>query len=402
MEDNNNIAADGIVDSKESMIFQGKASEDKKKIVIHIVPNGDLTSGGLVYASIRLAHEQARIGLNVYILEINPIKSILPDWSTEAVRYIEKPMSGGFFKRLNVVRSLVKKNSVVMHFHGVWYPRYLPYFLLAFITKSAYIISPHGNLEFGALRQKFFKKYIARKVYFNRILSGASALWACSEKERQSLRRQYPGAHIDIIPIGVDIPNLLGVDRSNSICGEERKTILLVGRLNHGKGLLNLVHAWSNIQDDGWKIIIAGPDENNYREKLIQKIADLNLTRFFILPGYIDSRERDALYRVADLFVLPSLSENFGIVVPEALSYGVPVLTTNETPWTYVGLERGCLCVGTKSDDLLEGLRVMMHITAQERHEMGKKARSFVKMNFEWRQVAMIAKSAIDDLQKLK
>ena len=357
------------------MIFQSKTSEEKKNIVIHIIPNGDLTSGGLIYASIRLAHEQARIGLNVYILEINPSKRIYPDWSTENVSYIEKPMSGGFFRRFAFVRNLVKKSSVVMHFHGVWYPSYLPYFFLAFITKSIYIISPHGNLEFGALRQKFFKKYIARKIYFNRILSGASALWACSEKERQSLKRHYPDAHIDIVPIGVDIPNLSVANRGSFIFSDERKTILLVSRLNHGKGLLNLVTAWSSIQNDGWKIIIAGPDENNYKKKLTKRIDDLNLTRFFILPGYVDSIERDALYRAADLFVLPSLSENFGIVVPEALSYGIPVLTTNETPWTYVGLERGCLCVGTRSADLLEGLRVMMNITEEERRGMRKDGR---------------------------
>ena len=375
-------------------IYKSTNADAKVVTIIHIVPNGDITSGGLAYASIRLAHEQARIGLNVSILEIDSSKRVKAEWWSDKIKYLDANNAVEIIKRFYLFRKWIVNNQVILHFHGVWYPRYLPFFLLAITTKTIFVISPHGNFEAGALRQKFLKKYIARKIYFNRVLSRASALWACSEKERSSLKSHFPKVRVDVVPIGVDIPNQLHGTKPRMLY-DGRKIMLVISRLNEGKGLINLINAWDKIRDEGWIIIIAGPDEGNFRKKLEKTINQHNLNRFFILPGYINPDERSAYYRGADFFVLPSLSENFGIVVVEAMSHGIPVLTTNETPWEYVGIERGCFCVGTSSDELAAGLRVMMNLDGQVRQGISQAARSFVVANFNWPKVAKIAKEKV-------
>jgi glycosyltransferase involved in cell wall biosynthesis len=366
--------------------------------VLHIIPNGNLESGGLAYASIRLAHEQASAGMNVNVFEVNPSKRTHAAWWCENVKYLDFDEGGGIYKRFRDLHIFLTKKNLIVHFHGVWSPQYLPYFLLVLFTKSLFIVSPHGSFESGALSQKYLKKYISRKIYLDRILSKSAAFWACSEKESISINREFPGAHVDIVPIGIDVPNTTS---SVSIIKQQdhRKRILVISRLNPGKGILNLVNAWNLIRDESWQIIIAGPDENNYRQKIEHEIANLNLTHFFSFSGYVDYRQREALYKSSDFFVLPSLSENFGIVVAEAMSYGLPVLTTNETPWTYVGLERGCLCVGTDPEELSVGLRLLMNLSASDKSNIGLAAQLFIQENFSWKKIVQSAKIKLINLR---
>lgn len=369
-------------------------ASSEKMVVIHIVPNGNLTSGGAAYASIRLAHEQARLGIVVYVLEVNPNIRTKALWWCNDVKYLDFYSTHGLVKKLIYLRYLFSKTNTIVHFHGVWFPKYFPYFLLALSTHTPFIISPHGSLEPGALKQKYLKKYLARKLFFNFFLLSSSAFWACSEKERISIQTEFPKVRVDIVSIGVDMPSLEAQSEEKNVT-TQRKIILVISRINPGKGLLNLVRAWNIIRDDNWQLILAGPDENGYQSKIEEEIRKLNLTRFFSFLGYVDSKQRDDLYRKADIFVLPSLSENFGIVVAEAMSYGVPVLTTNETPWTYVGLNRGCLCVGTKSDELSQGLKKMMEINEADRTKMGLASRLFIYQNFSWAKVAQISQSKL-------
>jgi glycosyltransferase involved in cell wall biosynthesis len=370
-------------------------------VVIHIVPDGDLTSGGVAYASIRLAHEQARSGVFVNIFEIDSSRRVNASWWCNRVNYFDFRANQNFFQKLMFLRKFIYLNNPIIHFHGLWFPKYFPYILLAYFMKSPCIISPHGSLEPGALRQKFLKKYFARKIYFDHIVSRATALWACSEKEQSNLRREFPKVHVDIVSIGVDVPILKTEVLDNSKNQDDRiKIILVISRLNPGKGLVNLINAWGKIQDERWRIIIAGPDENNYRSIVQLEIDKLNLNKFISLIGYINPQERDNLYRQADIFALPSLSENFGIVVAEAMSYGIPVLTTNETPWTKVGLQRGCLCVGVSSSEISKGLKVLMDLSKEEKDCINKSARLFIAQNFTWQVIVTHSKVLLNQLYR--
>ena len=367
--------------------MSSKQIKNRKITVLHIVPTGDLKTGGAAYAAIRLAHEQARLGVSVYIMELTSHLIKKEKWWCNDVKYLNLDCGAGLITKLIHFRRLCVNTEIIVHFHGLWIPKYTLFFILLLSTNTPFIISPHGSLEPGALRQKYLKKHLARKLFFNFFWKKAAVFWACSEKERANVQGEFPQVPVHIVSIGVDMPSMTGQSLIRNVI-VKRKVILLISRISFGKGILNLVRAWDLIRDESWELLLAGPDEAGHQSEVEKEIKELELDDSFTFVGYVDAQKRDNLYREADIFVLPSLSENFGIVVAEAMSYGLPVLTTSETPWNHLGLDRGVLCVGTTPIELAQGLRKMMQITEAEKSKIGAASRAFTLENFAWPKVA--------------
>jgi glycosyltransferase involved in cell wall biosynthesis len=106
------------------------------------------------------------------------------------------------------------------------------------------------------------------------------------------------------------------------------------------------------------------------------------------IVGSVDDEEKWALYRSADLFVLPTLSENFGIVIAEALAAGVPVITTKAAPWQELETHRCGWWIDTGTAPLIEALRHAMSLSEDERRAMGARGRALVETNYSWDQIA--------------
>ena len=95
--------------------------------ILHVIPNSDFRTGGLEYASIRLAHEQAREGLLVYIMEVKQSIRAQASWWCKSVKYINHDSSLGYFRNLLLFRRFLLEFNPIVHFHGVWSHRY-PFF----------------------------------------------------------------------------------------------------------------------------------------------------------------------------------------------------------------------------------------------------------------------------------
>ena len=108
---------------------------------------------------------------------------------------------------------------------------------------------------------------------------------------------------------------------------------MFLSRIHPVKGLMNLVAAWERVRPERWRMVVAGPDEGNYLAEVETAVQRAGLERNFDFVGPVAGAAKEKLYREADLFILPTFSENFGMVVTEALSYGVPVITTKGAPW---------------------------------------------------------------------
>jgi glycosyltransferase involved in cell wall biosynthesis len=190
---------------------------------------------------------------------------------------------------------------------------------------------------------------------------------------------------------------------------QDRKTALFLSRINPKKGLPMLLDAWQRVAPEGWRLVIAGNDDSNHLPIVERKIRELGLQDQVEVAGPLFGAAKEAAYRNADLFVLPSYSENFGIVVAEALGYGVPVLTTTGCPWqelqthgcgwwvepTPEGIESGlraALGVGGMGQgawsEELGAWSVEQGAWSMELRAMGLRGRALVEEKYQWPGIA--------------
>ena len=147
-----------------------------------------------------------------------------------------------------------------------------------------------------------------------------------------------------------------------------------------------LISTWGRIikRHNGTVLVIAGPDYlkyGNYIRSLAHKTSYSD-TIFFI--GNVTGQSKLALYSRADVFVLPSYSENFGNVVAEALVCGTPVVTTQATPWSEIEKHRCGLWVPVDGNAIGEAIDELLSMPDKERSEMGRRGKDFILTNYTW------------------
>jgi glycosyltransferase involved in cell wall biosynthesis len=155
------------------------------------------------------------------------------------------------------------------------------------------------------------------------------------------------------------------------------------------QGLDRLVRAWARLeaQYPGWRLRIIGPGEVGYDEELRALAATLSLHRLSI-EGPVYGETKLGVMRAADVFVLPSLNENFAITVAEALAVGTPVIATKGAPWS--GLEtEGCgWWIDHGVEPLTAALEKSMSMPRTALRAMGAKGQAWVARDFSWARVA--------------
>lgn len=271
----------------------------------------------------------------------------------------------------------------ILHDNGLWMPHNHK---LAGLSARRRLVSARGMLEPWARRHKKWKKDVAWLLYQRRDLSTASALHATSAKEAGNLKRLGLDVPVHTIPNGIDVPDLPAhdLDRRNV----PWLTAVFLGRLYPVKGLPLLIEAWDRTRPKGWRLILAGPDEAGHKAELEALIANRGLGELISFAGPLGGQAKTQFLAGADLFVLPSYTESFGLAAAEALAHGVPVLTTTGTPWPMLR-ERGCgWTVDATIDGLVEGLREATSYDAEALAAMGIKGRAWMSSEFTWEGVA--------------
>jgi len=270
---------------------------------------------------------------------------------------------------------------LIVHDHGAWRGNNVLAALAARRTAAALVISPRGMLEPWALAHGRRKKQLALLIYQSRVLHAARAFHATSDDEATNLRALGLTQPIAVIPNGVDVPSVLPlVERPG-------RRALFLSRLNIKKGIVPFLHAWRAVQPPGWHLLIAGPDEGGYAKTVAAAIVELGLAKTVTLRAEVSDNDKWALYASARMFVLPSFSENFGVVVAEALAAGIPALTTTGMPWADV-VDRDC---GWQAEPDFENLqRILASATAcsdVKLAEMGQRGRQWMQEKFTWHAV---------------
>jgi glycosyltransferase involved in cell wall biosynthesis len=242
-------------------------------------------------------------------------------------------------------------------------------------------------LEPWALEQSWFKKAVGLFTYQRRDLESAVLFCATSEGEYHSLRTLGYRQPIAVIPNGVAVARA-GEMRGKGAQESRPNQLLYLSRIHKKKGIEELIHAWARIKPCNWELVIAGGDGGDgYRLKMVALCNQLNLSGSIRFIGEVYTSAKDRLYSEADLFILPSHSENFGLVVAEALSFGLPVITTKATPWTGIANQKCGWVIDNDVQSIASCLSVALNTTAEERNKMGMNALKYAT-RFNWNNIA--------------
>jgi glycosyltransferase involved in cell wall biosynthesis len=400
--------------------------------ILHVIDCINAKQGGPSISVPALAAAQARLGHQVTIV-CRDYAYLGPMAKAEGVEVRSVPSSrwtkgqGGWgcsFRRL--VQEETEKADVV-HNHGVWLAANYYARRAAVKAGKPLVISPRGMLEDWSLRRAVVRKFVAWQLFERKNLESAALFHATADSEAEAIKTalrikmkiKIKEPRIVVAPNGVDIPERIPnrealEARFAKLRG--RRWILFMSRVHPKKGLLELAKAWMQIRESnpGWELVIAGPEQDKgYAEKLKREGG-----REVVWTGELRGEEKWAALGHAEFLVLPSHSENFGIVVAESLAAGRPVVTTNKTPWGAArseikmkikmkgpsvapsplrggAMEGGCaggtmnleerkcgvICEVT---DLKRGLERMLEFSDKERKEMGARGRQWMREEFSW------------------
>jgi glycosyltransferase involved in cell wall biosynthesis len=268
-----------------------------------------------------------------------------------------------------------------MHFHGMWMmPNVYPANAVRG-TDCKLVMSPRGMMEPWALSWNARRKQLFGAVFQYRALQSVDAFNATSKGEAESIRMAGFTAPVAVIPIGIDIPHGMH-DR-----GGARRLAVYLGRLHPKKNLEALIDAWGRVEmsHPEWDRVIAGPGDADYVQGLVQRAGS---TEHLTVTGAAFGDDKAQLLESSELFVFPTLSENFGIVVAEALSYGLPVIASTGSPWAEIAT-RGCgWWVDPSLDSLAAALDGVLSEDRETLRARGAIGRTWMEDAYSWHSVA--------------
>jgi glycosyltransferase involved in cell wall biosynthesis len=247
------------------------------------------------------------------------------------------PGFGTFFFAPGMVPTLARliQESDLVQIQGTWVFPNLVASRLARLYRKPYIISPKGTLEPWALEQKNLKKRIYLALVENSTLKHARCIHYTTPLERCLSEQRFPGLHSVVVPNAVDetdLPPAENVAAERRYLGVDAETpvVLFLGRLHVVKGLDLFIEAAAEASRRVPKarFAIVGPGDPEERAIVSSLIDQHQLTGKVSLHDPVDRQRARALLAAADVFVLPSIQENFGMSAAEAMVCGTPVVTS--------------------------------------------------------------------------
>jgi glycosyltransferase involved in cell wall biosynthesis len=282
------------------------------------------------------------------------------------------------------VWSMVRWADVV-HLTAAYSFSTLPTLFVCRLLGKPVVWSPRGGLqatqEWQGARRRMLKG-LWESVCNTFIGKGCCVLHVTSEMEKTSSLARIPKASAAVVSNGVEIPNDLP---PRNWSPEGRLRLLFLGRLDPKKGIENLFSALAHLADKSIGLAICGTGHPRYVEKLKEVAHALGLDDQVIFRGQVDGVSKTQAFLDADVCVVPSHSENFCMVVAEALAHGVPVIASKGTPWEGVEKNQCGLWVENSEESLA---RALVDIRRKNLTEMGNNGRTWMRRSFQWGTIA--------------
>jgi glycosyltransferase involved in cell wall biosynthesis len=358
--------------------------------IVQVVASVADEASGPSYSVSRLCRFLASVGAEVELHTIGPRQAksldgyLLETWDQDWSR---TPILSRLYASRDLRSGLTASASIadVFHAHGLWLmPNVYPEWVACRAGRPL-VISPRGMLGEAALRFSSLRKRLFWAALQASAVRGANCLHATSRQEYDEIRKFGLRNPVAVVPNGVDIPVYDPLPKVNG----GMRTVLYLGRLHPKKGIDQLIAAWARVEDrhPGWQLEIVGPLTGSYPNALRRIIADSGITRARLAgPAY--GTEKTDVYRRSDLFVLPTLNENFGNTIAESLALGIPVITTKGAPWEGLAANRCGWWVDHGVAPLIAALDQAMSMDRDRLTKMGKAGHLWMNDGFGWDSVA--------------
>lgn len=361
--------------------------------------------GGVCESGFQLATALSRAGIKVSVITSDatrggrvPSKSFC---SVENDRLRVYPFRYLVDERLcfavgtgDIFREVIRQNDLV-HVNGIYTYPVTAAAILARRARKPYLIAVRGGLEPWRFRRKYWKKYPFYKLFVKPAMKASNCIHVTAQQELESCRALGVEGPFTIIPNGIDpdqfarLPHPVKAEELWPVL-ENKTVVLFLSRLSREKGLDMLIGAWKGVSQEYPEafLVIAGPDDRGYEAAVRRAIAEAGLEDRTLLTGDVVGEKKLALYSRSDVFVLPSYSENFGNVVAEALACGIPVVTTQGTPWQEIETRGGGRWVPVDSRAIEEAIKSILSLPGEDRKRMGARGRTFILENYTWEIIA--------------
>lgn len=284
------------------------------------------------------------------------------------------------------------READIVHLTGVYSFPALPTLVMARAARKPVLWSPRGALLASTNWKSAAHQNTKRawELVCTKLSSKAqTVLHVTSEPELTASLSRMPQLRAVMIPNGIRIPqNIAQPQHQPTREKREDQTLraLFIGRLHPIKALENLIVALSILPQGFATLTILGKGDDAYETELVSLVVRLGLTRSVSFYGHIEEEAKQEAYAEADVCVLPSHSENFGMVVAEALAIGTPVIAGPGVPWPELEV-RNC-GIWTKDNGPEYLAQALIDISQRNRKKMGQNGRRWMQSEFNWDQIS--------------
>ena len=366
--------------------------------ILQIVPGIDGESSGPTYSVPALCRGLKSSGLDVELLtpgqvpERNyqcPVRSFpRNDWPLITI--------GRNTGMLNYLKQEVGQCDVV-HTNGLWLMSNVYPYWATRGTKCKFVIQPRGTLSEWALRNSRWKKRLFGWAMQYAAMRHADMWVATAEEEYDDIRRLGYRQPVCILPNGIDLPEADKV-RSLKTTMPPRRRMYFLSRIHPKKNVDLLLRVWSRLEQKfpEWDLSIVGPDKDNpYADAMKVLARDLGCKRVSF-EGEINGESKLKFVAESECIVLPTHSENFGMVIAEALACGTAAICSHGAPWEGLDRERCGWWVPTTEDAFAQAMTEAMSKTREELTEMGMRGREWMRRDFSWDGIGAKMKAAYE------
>ena len=360
--------------------------------ILHVVPSFHpaYSYGGPIRSTFELCRNAVELGGDVRVLttDADGLDRVLDVNKKEEVefpegfrvRYCPRRQRHSVSPTMMRLLPTYMRWADVVHLTGVYNFPTFPTICWARSLNKPLIWSPRGALQRWEGSSRIGLKAVWDFLWYHTADRVELTMHVTSEQESRETLARFPKLRMAMIPNGVDVPaDLNRVERN----GELR--MLFIGRLDPKKGIEALLKACSLVDSAlPWRLAITGWGPPEYVSQLKEQIHALGLSGRVEMLGAVLSEEKKGLFECSDVALVPSYTENFAIVVAEALAHGVPVIASKGTPWSRLEEMKCGLWVDNDPETLADAIRSISTMPLQD---MGRRGREWMQNEFSWRSV---------------